>query len=167
MNIKNNTNIIVLTIGGLLLAYGLLGPVIKNNLSTNPINNVPLVLAPLDPSLKDNCEKVTEILKSGSSDRSVDGVKLSGLFSDLARLIELDGEDEVIKNTDEIREANKIAGAFYNLDLKGKYPDLTQAATYVVVQHIGDDNVALDPELRKKAVEAFNGLAWAFYEGSK
>jgi hypothetical protein len=168
MNMKNiNTNIVVLIVGAVLLCYGLLVPFIKSNTNTNPINHTPSVLVPLDPSLKDNCEKVVEILKSGSSDRTVDGVKLSGLFSDLARLIELDGDNEVIKNTDEIREANRIAGAFYNLDLKGKYTNLTQAATNVVVQHIGDDNVALDPELRKKAVEAFNGLAWACYEGSK
>lgn len=167
MNIKNNTNIIVLVVGGLLLTYGLLGSVIKDNLSHNPISNAPAVSAPLDPSLRKNCELVIDSLRSGSSDRKIDGIKLSSLFTDIAKLIQLDGENEVIKSTDEIREANKIAGAFYNLELKGKYPDLTESATKVVVQHIGDDNVSLDPILRQKAVEAFNGLAWACSEGSK
>ena len=166
MNSKNN-NIILLIIGSLLLTYGLIGPLIKSNLTNNPLNNVVLVSSPLDPVLKDNCEKVIKILKTSNSDRLIDGVKLSSLYSDLAKLIQLDNTNEVIKNTDEIRDVNRIAGLLYDLNLKNKYPKLAEAANNVVKNHIGDNNVVLDGSLRAKAVEAFNGLAWSFYEGSK
>lgn len=160
-------NNILLFLGALLIGYGLIGPYIKT-VSTTPssITKVSVVM-PLDASLKQSCEKVTEVFKNGSGDKKNDGLKLASLYSDLAKLIELDDADEVIKNTDEIREANRLAGKLYDLDLQGKYPDLTSSATNVIVQYIGDDNIVLDKELRKKAVEAFNGLAWAFYEGSR
>lgn len=163
---NKNTNIILLVIGGLLVAYGVIGPVIKPTVSPTPVTSV-IVESPLDPNLRKDCEKVIEVLKNGSSDRSTDGLKLSSLYSDLAKLISLDETNEVIKNTDEIRDANRLAGLLYSLDLKGKYPDLASSANSAVVNYIGDDNVVLDKNLRKKAVEAFNGLSWAFYEGSK
>jgi hypothetical protein len=163
---KNN-NIVLLVIGGLLMVYGILGPVIKNNVP-NPVTVVSTIVeAPLDPSLRSDCEKVIGVFKNGNGNKSVDGVKLSNLYSDLAKLISLDGENETIKNTDEIRDANRLAGLLYDLDLSGKYPELTETTTNVVKNYIGDDNVVLDPVLRKKAVEAFNGLSWAYYEGSK
>lgn len=162
-----NSNSILLIIGGLLLAYGILGPVIKNNVGPAPAVVVSTLEAPLDPSLRSDCEKVISIFKNGNGNKSVDGIKLSNLYTDLAKLISLDSENETVKNTDEIRDANRLAGLLYDLDLKGKYPDLSVATTNVVKNYIGDDNVVLDPILRKKAVEAFNGLAWAFYEGSR
>ena len=94
-------------------------------------------------------------------------MNLSNLYSDLAKLTALDSTNEVIKNTDEIRDANRIAGLLYDLNLKNKYPGLAEAADNLFKTHIGNDNVSLDPTLRTKAVEAFNALAWAFYEGSK
>lgn len=163
---KSVSNNVLLVLGALLIGYGLIGPSIQNIIN-KPINNTVSVVMPLDPSLKENCEKVTQVFKNGSGNKKNDGLKLASLYSDLAKLIELDGTDEVIKNTDEIREANRLAGKLYDLDLQGKYPDLTSSASNVIVQYIGDDNIILDKELRKKAVEAFNGLAWAFYEGSK
>jgi hypothetical protein len=163
-----NSNNVLLVIGGLLVAYGVLGPVIKNNIGPNPVVVVSTIVeAPLDPSLRSDCEKVISVFKNGNGNKSVDGVKLSNLYSDLAKLISLDSENETVKNTDEIRDANRLAGLLYDLDLKGKYPDLSVATNNVVKNYMGDDNVVLDPVLRKKAVEAFNGLAWAFYEGSR
>jgi hypothetical protein len=163
-----NSNTVLLVIGGLLVAYGILGPVIKNNMGPGPNSVVTTnIEAPLDPSLRKDCEKVITVFQKGSGNKSVDGVKLSNLYSDLAKLVSLDGENETIKNTDEIRDANRLAGLLYDLDLKGKYPELSVTTNDVVKNYIGDDNVVLDPVLRKKAVEAFNGLAWAYYEGSK
>jgi hypothetical protein len=163
-----NSNNILLVIGALLVAYGVLGPVIKNNIGPNPVVVVSTTVeVPLDPSLRSDCEKVINVFKNGNGNKSVDGVKLSNLYTDLAKLISLDSENETVKNTDEIRDANRLAGLLYDLDLKGKYPELSIATTNVIKNYIGDDNVVLDPVLRKKAVEAFNGLAWAYYEGSK
>lgn len=161
---KNN-NIFLLIIGAVLLGYGIFSPVIKNNVINDNVTIT--VVAPLDPSLRDSCEKVVETFKNGTGNKKTDGTKLSSLYSDLAKLIALDGENETIKNTDEIRDANRLAGLLYDLGLKDNYPGLANAANSVIVNHIGDDNVVLDQELRTKAVEAFNGLSWAFYEGSK
>jgi hypothetical protein len=163
MKVYNN---ILLLIGCLLIAYGLFGSNLGSLVSVPAVSNN-VAAAPLDVSLKNDCEKVTAIFRSGSGNKSVDGVKLSNLYSDLAKLISLDGENETVKNTDEIRDANRLAGLLYDLDLKGKYPELAETTTNVVKNYIGDDNVVLDPVLRKRTVEAFNGLAWAFYEGSK
>jgi hypothetical protein len=163
----NNRNLALLLVGGLLIGYGVLGPSIKNNILPTPVVNTTVLEAPLDPSLRKDCERVTTKFKSGSGNKSIDGLKLSNLYSDLAKLINLDNQNETIKNTDEIRDANRLAGLLYDLDLKGKYPELVETTTNVVKNYIGDDNVVLDPVLRIKAVEAFNGLAWAFYEGSK
>lgn len=159
-----NKNIIVLVLGILLLGYGILSkvyiPVITNNTSV-------IVVAPLDNNLKNDCGPVIEAFKNGSSDRYIDGIKLSNLYSDLAKLISLEDTNEILKSTIEIREANKLAGLLYDLRLKDKYPDLSQAANTLVVKYIGDDNVVLDNELRKRAVDVFNALSWACYEGSK
>jgi hypothetical protein len=164
--IKSTSNNVLLILGVLLIGYGLVGPSLKNIVVNKPVNTVNVVM-PLDTVLKENCEKVTDTFKKGSGDKSYDGVKLASLYSDLAKLISLDDNNEVIKNTDEIREANRLAGKLYDLNLEGKYPDLASKTNDVIIKYIGDDNVALDKELRKKAVDAFNGLAWAFYEGSK
>ena len=85
----------------------------------------------------------------------------------MATLIELDSKNEVIRNTEEIRQANRLAGAMLKLDIKGKYEDLPETAQALVLEAIGDDNVLLNKELRSKAVEGFKALAWACYEGSK
>jgi hypothetical protein len=53
------------------------------------------------------------------------------------------------------------------LDIKGKYPNLAKEAKEVVVAAIGDDQIPLSKELRVKAVEGLNALAWAFNMGSK
>jgi hypothetical protein len=73
----------------------------------------------------------------------------------------------VVKNTDEIRQANSIAGPMLRLDMKNKYKGLSKESQDVVIAAIGDDNIALSKELRPKAVEGFNALAWAYNEGSK
>ena len=86
---------------------------------------------------------------------------------DLATLVSLDGEDCIIKNTEEIRQANRLAGIMLKLDMKGKYENLAEAGTNLIKAAIGDDSVLLDDSLREKAVEGFNALAWACYMGSQ
>lgn len=162
-----NSNIFLLVIGALLIGYGLFGSTLKNSIRPTPVVSVVNIEAPLDPNLRKDCEVVTQTFLKGSGNLKVDGAKLSSLYHDLAKLISLDGENETIKNTDEIRDSNRLAGLLYDLDLKGKYPELSDATNNVVKNYIGDDNVILDKNLRQKAFEAFNGLAWAFYEGSK
>lgn len=159
----------LLILAGLLLTIGLFKPVFINNFFTNKsvvsIDEKEFV-APTSGELKAKCDDVIKAL-SVNNDRSVDGKKLAKLYNDVATLISLDGEDQVITNTEEIRQANRLSGAMLKLNIKGKYPDLPAAAQALIVQSVGDDQLLLNSDLRTKAVEGFRVLAWACNEGSK
>ena len=165
-----NTKTILLIIAGLLLAIGIFKPDLSQ-LGIN--NNKPVVveideldLSPPPESLKLKADDVVRAL-SVNADRKVDGLRLAKLFNDMAILISLDGENEVIKNTEEIRQANKLAGLMLRLDIKNKYENLAESAQALILESIGDDQVLLTPELRQKAVEGFKALAWACKQGAK
>jgi hypothetical protein len=164
-----NTKTILITLASALILIGLIKPDFSSwtNPESSPSNVLNVVDAPADPVLKEKADLVVKVFMSGQGNRKVDGVRLSGLYYDLATLIELDGKNEVVKNTDEIRQANALAGVMAHLDIKGKYPDLAQATNNVVVAGIGDENAVLSKELRAKAVDSFRALSWACYEGSK
>lgn len=159
---NNKTLLVILAV--VLLFVGIfkpnLGVVVPNN-GPAPVVNV---VEPTDAELKTACLEVAQILQKG---RSSDALRLSSLYSDIGDLIALDGENEVIKNTEEIRQANKLSGLLLRLDIKGKYEGLAEAAEKVIVTGIGSDDVSLDKELRNKAVTSFKALAWACKEGSK
>ena len=160
-------NKLLLGVGIALVLFGLF----KTNLNfpvVNQNNNtIVVVTPPQEKDLKDKCQLVINALADGSTDRKKDGTRLSDLYMDLATLIELDGEDEVVKTTEEVRQANSLCGAMLRMNIKGKYPGLPDAAQSVIITQIGDDIVPLDSDLRKKSAEAFRALAWACNEGSK
>lgn len=165
-------NKILLGIGVALCIIGLLKPNISNlgfNNSLKYSNVENYVIDP--PSNSELIEKgkiITKILlDSNDSTRKTDALKLSSLYCDMATLISLTDDNEVIDKTTEIREANSLAGPMLKLNIKDKYPNLAQAAEQLVVYQIGEDEVKLNSELRNKAAEAFRALSWAFYEGSK
>jgi hypothetical protein len=163
-------NKVLVILAVLFVGYGLLKPDLSNINWPRPTvvnNEVVKVEAPKDAKLLKACESVIKSLKSGPRSRSGDAARLSSLYYDLSTLIELDNEDEVIKDTLAIRESNKLAGALSRLGLGGKYPDLAEACNSVVVAGIGDEDIVLDKETRKKAVDTFKALSWACYEGSK
>ena len=163
MNQKN----ILLGLAGLLILVGLLKPEFSNILGPNkPVSVDVLELsAPTDEAVKKEADDVVALLKEAGA--KGDAKRLRDLYLDLAKLVELDGEDEVIKSTEEIRQANSLAGVMLKLDMKGKYPNLAKEAKEVVVASIGDDQILLSKELRVKAVEGLNALAWACNIGSK
>jgi hypothetical protein len=159
---------ILLSIAGLLVLIGLIKPDFNKFFPSSPdtvsveTNNF------VKPSedLKDESDAIINAL-SVDKDRKLDGKRLASLAGDMATLIELDNENEVIKNTEEIRQANSLIGPMLKLNISGKYPDLKTASQNMIVSVIGDDNVALNKDLREKAVIAFKTLAWSYYEGSK
>jgi hypothetical protein len=168
--LKNNK--LLLIAGGILLAYGVFKPDLSNlvrNDNAVVFNNQNYTTQPPeDPALKESAEKLIKIFISGPSSRKIDARQLASLYFDLANLISLDQEDQVIKSTLEIKEANRIAGALFRLNVGGgKYPGLADAANNVVVVGLGDNDVVLDEETRKKAIQTFKALSWACYEGSK
>jgi hypothetical protein len=163
---KNNN--LLLVVAGLLILVGLT----KFDLSgLNILPNRPNVVdvlelpEPTDETVKKEADDVVVVLKEAGV--KSEAKRLRDLYLDLAKLVELDGEDEVIKSTEEIRQANSLAGVMLRLDIKGKYPNLAKEAKEVVIASIGDDQILLSKELRVKAVEGLNALAWACNQGSK
>jgi hypothetical protein len=162
---KNN---LLLAIAGLLVLIGLTGfDLTRLNVMPNRPNVVDVLELPepTDLAVKKEADDVVVVLKESGA--KSDAKRLRDLYLDLAKLVELDGENEVVRNTEEIRQANSLAGVMLRLDIKGKYPDLAKEAKEVVVAAIGDDQILLSKELRVKAVEGLNALAWACNMGSK
>lgn len=159
---------LALLLAVILIVVGLLKPDLSKLLDNKVPNSVVSVSVekPSDPEILDECEAVIDALKE-DNDRKTDGKRLASLYVDMATLVGLDGDNMVLKNTEEIRQANRLSGAMLRLDIKGKYPKLAKAAESVVVSSVGDDSVLLDSKLRQKAVDGFNALAWACLEGSK
>lgn len=159
----------LLFLAGLLIFIGLTKPdlslLLSNNNAITIIDNIDIA-EPSSDALKIKAKDVVKAL-SVDNDRKTDGKKLAKLYLDMATLISLDGNDQVIKNTEEIRQANRLSGLMLKMDIKGKYEDLPEAAQALVVEAIGDDQVLLSSDLRNKAVEGFKALAWACNEGSK
>jgi hypothetical protein len=166
-----NSKTIILVIAGLLLLIGITKPDLSSILKTN--QQTPCITiedtdfsAPNSEILK---EKAKDIIKALSvdSDRKIDGKRLASLYNDIAALIALDGDSQVIKNTEEVRQANRLSGLMLKLNIKDKYENLAEANQALIKEAIGDDVVLLDSKLRSQAVEAFKTLAWACNEGSK
>ena len=162
-----NNKSILLLIGLLLLSIGLFGSKLFETSSIITPKTSVSISEPKDSELRDLCQKVTDSLKNGDSSRFKDGKKLCSLYLDIANLIKLDGDNEIIKTTEEIRQANKISGLLLNLNIKDKYNLLAERANDVISYGIGDDVLQLDKDLRLKAVESFEALAWACNEGAK
>lgn len=160
-------NKVLLAIAAILVFIGLFRPQFSNIVNNpNQIEQTIVVTPPSDKNLKTKAEAVIQAL-SVNSDRKTDGVKLSSLYYDIATLIELDGESQVVKTTDDVRQANSLAGLMLKLNIKGKYPALPQAANDVILTAIGQDNILLNQNLRTKAVDGFKALSWACNEGTK
>lgn len=142
--------------------------IIKPNLNLENKEPIMVVNNLVEPTgvLKEKADSVIKAL-SVNNDRKTDGKRLASLYNDIATLISLDGDNQVIKNTEELRQSNRLVGPMLQLNLKGKYPDLPEAAQSLVVTAIGDDQVLLNNDLRAKAIAGFKALAWACNEGSK
>jgi hypothetical protein len=163
---KNNS--LLLVVAGLLILVGLAKFDFSSlNILPNRPNAVDVLELPepTDETVKKEADDVVAVLKESGA--KGDAKRLRDLYLDLAKLVELDGEDEVVKSTEEIRQANSLAGVMLRLDIKGKYPNLAKEAKEVVIASIGDDQIILSKELRAKAVEGLNALAWACNQGSK
>tara|TARA_B100001778_G_scaffold89916_1_gene73294 strand:- start:815 stop:1312 length:498 start_codon:yes stop_codon:yes gene_type:complete len=163
-------NSVILFAGVLLVLFGCFGEQITNSVfSPNiPVVEGYVVDAPANKELLDKARVIIDILNdSNDSTTRMDCLKLSSLYSDLATLVELDADDQVVKDTATIKEANGLSGKMLRLDIKDKYPGLAEASKDLVVTSIGEDDVALDKDTRSNAVDAFRALSWAFYEGSK
>ena len=163
-------NSLILLVGVVLVLFGCFGNNLSNIVFTPrvPVVEGYVIDAPANQELLEKARVITNILKeSNDSTARSDCLKLSSLYADLATLVELDGEDQVVKDTATIKEANSLSGKMLRLNIKDKYPGLAEAAKDLVVVAIGEDDVALDEKTRLNAVDAFRALSWAFYEGGQ
>jgi len=104
---------VVLAIGAVLVAVGVFKPDFSSLLDRGvPSVTVPSVEVsePTDPVLLADALKVSEALKGGPNAK-VDGMSLSGLYADIAKLVSLEGADEVVRTTSELVEVNSVAGS--------------------------------------------------------
>lgn len=158
-------NTLLLTVAGILIVIGVIKPDLNQLINNTPVcnNTIVNIDSPEDPILREKAEIIIATLKNADS---LDTQKLRNLALDMSVLIGLDGEDLVIKTTEEIRQAVSLSGVMLRMDIKGKYPSLASQSTDVIVAAIGDDDLPLTPDLRSKAVKGFEALAWA-YNGGK
>jgi hypothetical protein len=166
-----NKNNLVLILAGTLVLIGLVKPDFSNLLP----NNRPAVIenevlaAPASDEVKAVAEKITKIFKESSAkDKKIKGQRFKSLMIDLAKLIKLDSEKEVIKSTKELRFANAVAGNMSDLDMKGEFVDLAKTCTEVTTVSLGGtEDILLTPELREKGGDGFLAIAWAVEQGLK
>lgn len=163
-----NKNTVVLLLAGFLIIIGL-GKFNLSDLRIGP--NRPVVIdvlelpAPTDANILKEANDIVALVKSQMSKE--EARRLRNLYLDIQQLISLDNEDEAVKTTEDIRQANSLAGSMLRLDMKGKYSSLAKELKEVIVTAIGDDNIPLSPDLRIKSMDGFGALAWALNEGSK
>lgn len=165
---KNN---ILLMIGAVLVGLGLFGENLElpsfSLLNNNSAGNTYITQSPEDSVLLQHSNDIVDILDNSNSPSKKDEcLKLSALYYDLSVLMAID-DNAIIEDTAGIREANSLAGKMLNLDIKDKYDGLAAAAKDLMVAAVGEDDVSLTEESRKKAVQAFRALSWAFYKGSR
>lgn len=159
---------IILACGIGLICIGIFRPNLNLNTKPQADSNAISIVAPSDNDIRKEAEEVTALMRaSDSSSLRTDCAQLRDLYVNFAAMVSLDNTDVVINTTEEIRKANSISGKLLQalgLDVKTKYTNLAKECQDVIVTAIGDDNVALSPDLRKKAADGFSGLAWAFNE---
>lgn len=162
-------NKVLLVVGLILIVLGLsrYSSVNFPVVNPNPVTVVETLKVdpPQDKELKTLAENVRDCLKNGDSDRSKDGVRLASMYNDMSILISID--EDIIKNTSAITQANVMTARLLKINLKGKYPGLAEACDTLLMNHVSDKSVVLDENLRQKSVEAFQALAWGCLEGAK
>jgi hypothetical protein len=162
---NKNLKTVLLCVAGLMILVGLSKPDISSLLK--PSKPVAIDVLELSEPTDTNLNSKAVVFKTklvAVKDHKQDSKKLRDLYIDLAKLVELDEENQVVTNTEEVRQANSLAGVMLRLDIKGKYKDLPETAKEVITSAIGDDQIPLSKELRAKAVEGFLALAWACNE---
>lgn len=89
------------------------------------------------------------------------------IYTSAAKVTRADGEEESpeIQTTESLRDVHIAILKFVWKHLAGnepgKYAGLADAVSTVITHAVGTDNRPLTPELREKAAEAFDAIAWA------
>ena len=111
--------------------------------------------------------EVSPVAKIVAKMNAIDRLWLQNIYRNAAKVVEVDGvvEPEAITSTEVLRTVHLATIKFIWRGLAennpGKYEGLHAAVDAVFNDVIGDSQKIMTPELRAKAVEMFDALAWA------
>jgi hypothetical protein len=145
----------------LLVAYGAFGlPSLHMQLGQG---NAIVVKEPSE-AMKATVKPVIRVVSKMSP---LDRLWLQTIYSNAAKVVAADGivDPQVIVSTEGLRAVHvailKYIWRGMAENPPGEYEGLSEAIENAIGEVIGDDQRSLTPELRAKAVEVFDAIAWA------
>lgn len=131
-----------------------------------PISGTSASASVREPSdkMKDVVKPVVKVVGRMSM---VDRIWLQTIYGNAARVVESDGmvDPKVIVTTEGLRAVHVAILKFIWRGMAnnkpGEYEGLSEAINEVMADVLGDVQRPLTPELRQKAVELFDAIAWA------
>lgn len=145
-----------LLIAAALVVYAVAGSV--------PQSQTLLSVQEPSPQMKTEVSPVTKVVSQMSS---IDRLWLQYIYQNAARVVRADGDSQppTIQTTDGLRAVHVAILQYIWKGLAdnkpGKYPALRDAIESVFTNSLGDARRQLTPELRAKAAELFDAIAWA------
>jgi hypothetical protein len=157
----------------LLAAYAVFGlPAIDLKLPAKPVTPVSPVV-PVTPEadnktpedqMKQAVMPVVRVVSKMSID---DRLWLQSIYENMSRVVTADGiiNDSSITTTGDLRAVHVLVLRFVWKGMASnspdKYPGLKAAIEQAVTDTLGSEDRQMTPELRRKAAEVFNAIAWA------
>jgi hypothetical protein len=126
----------------------------------------PSLLSVQEPSTQMKAE-VSPVTRVVSQMSSIDRLWLQYIYQNAARVVKTDGDTDqpTIQTTDGLRAVHVAILQYIWKGLAdnkpGKYPALRDAIESVFTNSLGDARRQMTPELRAKAAELFDAIAWA------
>lgn len=144
----------------LLAAYGAFGLPPMPRL---PVSSVVVVREPSE-AMK---ATVKPVVRAVSKMSPIDRLWLQTIYSNAAKVVAADGivDPQVIVSTEGLRAVHVAILKFIWRGMAenppGEYAGLSEAIEGAMGDVLGEDQRSLTPELRAKAVEVFDAIAWA------
>lgn len=145
----------------LLAAYGVFG---LPKFSTPVLPTASVVVQEPRQAMKSAVKPVVRVVSKMSP---IDRLWLQTIYSNAAKVVAADGvvEPQVIVTTEGLRAIHVAILKFIWRGMAenppGEYEGLSEAIESAVGEVLGEDQRSLTPELRAKAVEVFDAIAWA------
>lgn len=111
--------------------------------------------------------QIRPVIKAVAEMNAIDRLWLQYIYTNAAKIVVEDGKssEPSMETTDGLRAVHLSILAYIWKGLAdnkpGKYPQLKDAIEAAFDEAIGDDRRALTPELREKAADLFEAIAWA------
>lgn len=143
----------------LLVAYAVFGVPSKSLY-------VPVSVSALEPS-QEMKTQVRQVTKVASGMSPIDRLWLNYIYTNASNVVAADGSKEppVVITTEGLRAIHVAILKFIWKGMAdnppGKYEGLSESIEQVFVETMGDKQRTLTPEMRRKACEMFDAIAWA------